>query len=100
MKNSHGTNNDRTAIALNGLAKVYINQGKYSKAQNLCGRALDILENIFDEYHPSVADVLETLVELHRRTGNMTEVARLEERVEEIRVHKRVAYAPIVKAIQ
>ncbi|HUT45826.1 MAG TPA: tetratricopeptide repeat protein [Sedimentisphaerales bacterium] len=99
LESSQGTNN-RTAIALNSLAKVYINQGKYSKAQNLCGRALDILENIFDEYHPSVADVLETLVQLHRKTGNMTEVARLEQRVEEIRVHKRVAYAPVAKAVQ
>ena len=47
-----------------------------------------------------MADVLETLVQLHRKTGNMTEVAKLEQRVEEIRVHKRVAYAPIAKAVQ
>jgi len=99
LKSSQGTNNDRTAIALNNLAKVYINQGKYSKAQNLCDRSLDILENIFDEYHPSVADVLETLVQLHRKAGNMTEVVKLEQRAEEIRVHKRVAFAPIAKAI-
>ena len=100
LENMQGTNNDRTAVALNNLAKVYINQGKYSKAQNLCGRAIEIIENIFDEYHPSVADVLETLVQLHRKTGNMTEVVRLEQRVEEIRVHKRVTYAPIAKAIR
>ena len=92
-------NNDRKAVAHNCLAKVYINQGKYSQAQNLCGRALEILENIFDEYHPSVADVLETLVQVHRKTGNMTEVVRLEQRVEEIRVYRRIAYAPIAKAI-
>jgi hypothetical protein len=46
-----------------------------------------------------VADVLETLVQLHRETGNMAEVAGLEQRVSEIRVRKRVAYAPIAKAI-
>jgi len=88
------------AIALNNLAKVYIIQGKYSKAQNLCGRALEIFENIFDEYHPSVVDVLETLVQLHRKTGNMTEVVRLQQRVEEIRMHRRVAYAPVAKAVE
>ncbi len=99
LESSQGTNNDRTAIALNSLAKVYINQGKYSKAQNLCSRALEILENVFDEYHPGVADVLETLVQLHRKTGNMTEIVRLEQRAEEIRVHKRITYAPIAKAI-
>ena len=42
---------------------------------------------------------METLVQLHRKTGNTTDVVRLEQRVEEIRVHKRVAYAPIAKAI-
>ena len=99
LESSQGANNNRTAIALNNLAKVYINQRKYSKAQKMCGRALEILENVFDEYHPSVADVLETLVQLHRKTGNMTEVARLQQRVEEIRIHKRVAYAPNTKPI-
>lgn len=99
LESSQGTNYDRTAIALNSLAKVYINQGKYSKAQNLCSRALEILENVFDEYHPGVDDVLETLVQLNRKTGNMTEIVRLEQRAEEMRVHKRVAYAPIAKAI-
>ncbi len=97
---SKGTSTDRAAIALNSLAKVYINQGKYSEAQNLCGRALDILDNIFDEYHPYVADVLETQVQLNRETGNITEAARLEQRAAEIRVRKRVAYAPIAKAIE
>jgi len=100
LGSSQENNNDRAAIALNNLAKVYIYQGKYSKAQNLCSRALEILEDVFDEYHPSVADVLETLVQLHSKTGNMTEVVKLEQRVEEIRVHKRVAYAPVAKAMQ
>jgi tetratricopeptide (TPR) repeat protein len=100
FEGSQGTNSDRTAIALNSLAKVYINQGKYSKAQSLCRRALDIFESIFDKYHPNVADVLETLVQLHRETGNMAEVAALEQRVEEIRVRKLVSYAPIAKAIE
>ncbi len=98
LESSEATDTDRAAITLNSLAKVYINQGKYSKAQSLCGRALDILENIFDEYHPYVADVLETQVQLNRETGNMTEAARLEQRAEEIRVRKRVAYAPIAQA--
>ena len=100
LESSQDNNNNRKAIALNNLAKVYIIQGKYSKAQNLCGRALEIFENIFDEYHPSVVDVLETLVQLHRKTGNMTEVVRLQQRVEEIRMHRRVAYAPVAKAVE
>ena len=61
-------------------------------------KSLGTVENQVDSGH--VAEVLETLVQLHSKTGNMTEVVRLEQRVEEIRVHKRVAYAPIAKAIQ
>jgi tetratricopeptide (TPR) repeat protein len=98
LGSAKGTNTDREAIVLNNLAKVYINQDKYSNAQNLCGKALEILENIFDEYHPYVADVLETQIQLYRETGNMTEAARLEQRAEEIRVRKKVAYAPIARA--
>jgi len=100
LESSKGTDTDRTAVALNSLAKVYISQGKYSEAQNLCGRALDILENIFDEYHPNIADVLENQVQLNRKSGNMTEAARLEQRAEEIRMRKRVVYAPIARAIE
>ena len=100
LESSKGINTDHAAIVLNSLAKVYIIQGKYSEAQSLCGRALDILENIFDEYHPNIADVLETQVQLNRKTGNMTEAARLEQRVEEIRVRNRVTYAPIAQAIK
>ena len=98
LESSKGTNTDRAAIAFNNLAKVYINQDKYSNAQNLCDRALEILENIFDENHPYIADILETQIQLHRETGNTSEAARLEQRAEEIRVRKRVAYAPIARA--
>lgn len=97
LENNQSINNDSTAIAFATLAKVYKNQGKYSKAQNQCCRALEILENIFDEYHPSVAGVLETLIQINRKTGNMAEVVKLEQRVEEIRVHKQIGYGPVAK---
>jgi tetratricopeptide (TPR) repeat protein len=99
LESANGTKTDRAAIVLNNLAKVYINQDKYSSAQSLCGRALGILENIFNENHPYIADVLETQIQLYRKTGNMTEAARLEQRAEEIRVRRRVAYAPIARAV-
>ena len=99
MGNSKGTDTDHTAIVLNSLARLYIIQGKYSKAQSMCDRALDILESIFGDYHQNIADVLETQVHLNRETGNMTEAARLEQRAEEIRARKRMAYAPIARAI-
>ena len=93
-------NSELTAAVLNNLAKVNVNQGKYSKAQNLCDRALVIIENIFDESHPRLAGVLETLVQLNNQTGDMKEAVRLQQRMEKIRAHKSVAYAPIAKAVQ
>lgn len=47
--------------------------------------------------HPNVADVLETLVQLHRKTGDTADAARLQQHAGEIRVRKRVANAPVVK---
>jgi hypothetical protein len=41
--------------------------------------------------------VLQTQVQIYRKTGNMAEAARLEQRAEEIRVRKRVTYAPIAR---
>jgi tetratricopeptide (TPR) repeat protein len=98
--NAQDNNNELTATVLNNLAKVNVKRGKYSKAQNLCDRALVILENIFDEYHPRVADVLETLIQLHRQTGDMNEVVSLQQRIEKIRIQKSAAYAPIAKAVR
>jgi tetratricopeptide (TPR) repeat protein len=100
LESSNGAETDREAVALNSLAKVYIIQGKYSEARSLCTRALVILENIFDEYHPDIAEVLATQIQLNRETGNMTDAARLEQQVEEIHTHKRAAYAPIAQAIE
>lgn len=78
----------KSAEALHALAQVYIAKSKYNEAQNLCHRALNILEGVSDQAHPKTADVLETLVQLNRKSGNTKEVARLEQRVEEIRVPK------------
>jgi len=87
-------------MAFNNLAKLYAHQGKYAEAQGLCQRALDTLENIFDRDHPNMADVLETMAQLHDETGNQAEALKLWQRVEEIRSHKQVAHTPIAKVIE
>ncbi len=85
LESSHSV---ESATGLHALAKVYLEKGKHSEAQNLCRRALNVLDGVSDQAHPKTADVLETLVQLSRRSGNAKEVARLEQRVEEIRVPK------------
>lgn len=99
LEDSLGADNDSTAVALNNLARLYIHQQKYAEAKNLCHRALSALESIFDQNHPSVADVLETLALLQYRIGNTAEAAKLEQRAEEIRASKHVAYEPVAKAL-
>ncbi|MEJ2704458.1 MAG: tetratricopeptide repeat protein, partial [Sedimentisphaerales bacterium] len=64
LEGAENAHSDRIAAALNDLAKVYINQGEYSKARPLCRRALAVLESVYDPHHPSLADVHETLARL------------------------------------
>lgn len=92
LKSSQGAESDRMAMLLNNMARVRMNQGKQDLAQQLCRRALDILDGIFDESHPDIADVLETLAESHRLDGNEAEAVRLDKRVERIRAQERIAY--------
>ncbi|MHC4185351.1 MAG: tetratricopeptide repeat protein, partial [Planctomycetota bacterium] len=72
----------------------------YAEAEDLCSRALSTLENIFDENHPCVAEVLETMAQLQHEVGDTAEAAKLKRRVEEIRASKQVAYKPVAKAIE
>ena len=99
LDDTQNANSDRRGLAFNGLAQVYIERGKYSKAQSLCLKALNLFERLFGEDHPRVAEVLETLVQLHRKTGNATEVARLQQRMKEIRERRHVAYLTTANTI-
>jgi len=94
LDDSQCADGDRTAAVLNNMAIVRMNQGKHDRAQALCLEALNILERIFDEHHPIVADVLETLATSHRLSGDDTEAGRLEKHAERIRAHNRLNSTP------
>jgi len=98
LANSHSGRSDRATIALAHLAKVRASQGRQAEAEELCQKSLDMLESIFDDYHPNVANVLETLAGLYRDKGQTARAAELEQRIEEIRGRKRVAYVPVAPA--
>lgn len=99
LENTQDASGHLAARALNTLARVRISQGKYAEAQSLTGRAQDILRTIVYEYHPSVADVLETQVQLYRQTGRTTEAAAMEQQAREIRARQNPAYTPLAKAV-
>ena len=100
LQSAESAHGDRMATALNNLAKIRIEQGRFSQARPLCRKALNILEGVHEQNHPRMADVLETLVQLHLQTGNTAEATKLQQRIEEIRLQQRVDYAPVATAME
>jgi tetratricopeptide (TPR) repeat protein len=64
-----GPDNPDVAIALNNLAELYYNQGRYEEAEPLYKRALKILEDTLGPDHPEVALTLESLKALYKNLG-------------------------------
>src|SRR5271166_2817259 len=58
VKARFGVNHGNYGIALNNLAKVYKEQGKYADAEGLYKRALAIFEKTLGKDHPYVARTL------------------------------------------
>lgn len=80
---------------LTELGRFYLQNKEYSKAEPLCRRALDILDGLFDEHHPRIADVLETLSQLRRAAGDPAEAARLQQRAKDIRLYRGLDSTPV-----
>jgi tetratricopeptide (TPR) repeat protein len=71
--------------SLNNLALLYTTQGEYAEAEPLHRRALAIQEKTLGPEHAKVADVLEGLAALLRRTDRTAEAEQLEARATLIR---------------
>jgi tetratricopeptide (TPR) repeat protein len=82
------------------MARIDQAQGRTANAKMLLDKSLRVARSQDDSGPLIEAAVLEALIELHRKAGNTAEVAKLERRVEEIRVRKQVAYVPVAKAVQ
>ncbi len=96
--------NDSAALieaeVLNKLGEFHLLNKNYAKAEDSLRQALKVLERLDGADGERTATVLNTLAQVHRKTGNTAEVAKIERRVEEIRVRKQVAYVPLATAIQ
>jgi len=65
------------ATSLNRLANLYANQGRYSQAQPLYTRALDIRERQLGADHPDVGSSLNNLANLYKSQGRYAEAEPL-----------------------
>jgi len=88
------------AEVLSKLGELHLLNKNYSKAEDSLRQALKVLERLQGADSDRTATVLNTLAQVHRKTGNTAEVAKIERRVEEIRMHKQVAYVPTTKTVQ
>ncbi|MHC4147531.1 MAG: tetratricopeptide repeat protein [Planctomycetota bacterium] len=79
-------------------SRIYQAKGDMANAKKLLEKSLHIAENQTDPR--SLLKVLETLVQLHRQSGNAKKVAKLQKRIEYIRARRRVVYAPVAKAVR
>jgi tetratricopeptide (TPR) repeat protein len=77
----YGKDQPETVQALNHLALARLDRGRFPETEELGKRALRICEKSRGPDDPTCVPVLETLVELYRRTGNETERKKFELRM-------------------
>jgi len=75
----------RLAASLNNLASLYLLQGKYSQAEPIFLRALEIQEKILSPNHPEIAAILNNLGELYNAQGKYDRAEELFQQALEIR---------------
>jgi hypothetical protein len=85
-----GPERPNTATALNNLADLYRNLGRYQEAESLHVRALKIREKVLSSEHPDTAQSLNNLALLYYQQGRYQEAEPLYQRALEI-VEKNLA---------
>jgi tetratricopeptide (TPR) repeat protein len=81
VKARFGINHAKYGQALNNLAVVYDEQGKYAEAEGLFKRALTIREQAVGANHPDVAETLNNLANVFEEQGKYGEAEGLYKRV-------------------
>ena len=67
------------------MALLYIAEGKYDKAEELCEKSLKIAEEILGKDSPHLANILENMVKCNDKMGKREKVETLEARLDQIR---------------
>ncbi len=85
VKARFGVNHPDYGAALNNLARVYYQQGKYADAEGLYKRALTIFEKALGAGHPSVGASFNNLAIVYTEQGKYEDAERLHKRALAIR---------------
>ena len=80
-----GTNDPHEASPLNGLAHLFLKQGKTEQAESLYQQALRIQEEALGEHHPELAQTLHDLALFQLQQGKLSEAILFAERAFSIR---------------
>jgi tetratricopeptide (TPR) repeat protein len=83
-----GGHDEQLAKHLNMAGRAYNEAGRYSEAEPLNKRSLEIKERALGPEHPNIATVLENYAILLQKMDRVTEAAELEARAESIRNKK------------
>ncbi|WP_417913316.1 tetratricopeptide repeat protein [Candidatus Electronema sp. TJ] len=84
IREQEGEENAELGLALNDLAGVYADQGRYEEAEPLHKRSLEIREKKLGKDHPDVAESLNNLALLYDSRGRCEEAEPLYKRSLEI----------------
>ncbi len=84
IREQEGNEDAELALALNDLAVVYMDQGRYAEAEPLYKRSLEIYEQSLGKEHPHVAAALNNLAWLYYEQGRYDEAEPLYKRDLEI----------------
>lgn len=79
-----GSEHIDTAISINNLAVLYLDQGRQAEAEPLLKKSLSVRESIHGPTHPDVANGLNNLAMLYRNQGRYGEAESIFRRVLEI----------------
>jgi CHAT domain-containing protein len=75
-----GPDHPNVAMSLNSLAELYRSQGRYTDAEPLYQRSLDILEGALSRDHPDVGTALNNLAALYQSQGRYADAEHLYQR--------------------
>jgi tetratricopeptide (TPR) repeat protein len=69
---------------LHNLAGLYVHTGRYSEAEAMLEKVLEIDRHVLGEEHPDYAMDLKSLANLYRKTGRHADAERMYRQAEQI----------------